>query len=266
MGSNNPQLQDKDEFRAAYPGIIDNDGNIINPLPTFTTEEFITLVGNWKFKGKGDAEPVEYIDGVSITLDFNNNMENLQGLFQEEAIDKSLGIFNITGTINQYVKDGKLYNLAKQGESGELYITVKSDKDDTEYTFILKINFDNSTMSGDNQLQYALPFTTYGEDRFMLRKKVKKDEVVIPDVPVSGVSLNKNTLTLVEGNSEQLTAAVSPNNAANKAVEWTSDDSDTATVDQDGNVLAIAQGTATITVKTDDGGFEDTCEVTVEEN
>jgi hypothetical protein len=160
MGSNNPELED------APPVDLDNK------LPAFDTEEFITLVGSWKFKGPNDSVPVEYIDGVDITLSITNNMSDLKGLFQKEAIDKSLGMLDITGTINEYVKDGKLYNLAKQGEGGELHITVFSEKDDAEYEFILKISFDNSTLSGDSQLQYALPFTTYGEDRFLLRKKI----------------------------------------------------------------------------------------------
>ena len=161
MGANNPELVDTPPFSMA------------NKLPAFTTEEFITLVGAWKFKGPNDAEAVEYIDGVDINLNITNNMTSLQGLFQPEAIDKSLGMLDITGTINEYVKDGKLYNLAKQGEGGELHITVRSEKDDAEYEFILNISFDNSTLSGDEQLQYALPFTTYGEDRFMIRKTIK---------------------------------------------------------------------------------------------
>jgi hypothetical protein len=159
LGSNNPELEDSPPFSMA------------NKLPAFTTEEFITLAGNWKFKGPADAAPVEYIDGVDITLVITNNMSDLKGLFQKEAIDKSLGMLGITGTINEYVKDGKLYNIAKQGKGGELHITVYSETDDAEYEFILNINFDNSTLSGDDQLKYALPFTTYGEDRFIIRKK-----------------------------------------------------------------------------------------------
>jgi hypothetical protein len=162
MGSNNPELEDTPPF------------NLADKLPTFTTEEFITLVGNWKFKGPEDAVPIEYIDGVDITLSITNNMSDLKGLFQREAIDKSLGMLDITGTINEYVKDGKLYNLAKQGKGGELHITVFSEPDDTEYELILNISFDNSTLSGDSELQYALPFSTYGENRFTIRKKVKE--------------------------------------------------------------------------------------------
>jgi len=164
MGRNNPKLESICPVGMA------------NVLPAVTTEEFITLQGSWKFRKKGvTTPPVEFIDGVDITLDFNNNMENLPGLFQEESIDKSLGMLNITGTINKYLKEGELYNIAKEGGDGELYITVRSDKDDIEYEFILNISFNNSTLSGDNQVQYSLPFTTYGEDRFILRKKVPAD-------------------------------------------------------------------------------------------
>lgn len=164
MGANNPELEDS-------PPI-----NMANKIPALTTEEFITLQGAWKFKGPDDIKPEEYIDGVDISLEIANNMENLPGLFQREAIDKTIGMLNITGTINEYVKDGKLYNLAKKGEGGELHIKVFSEKDNIEYEFILNISFDNSTLSGDNQLQYALPFQTFGEDRFLIRKKIT-DEV-----------------------------------------------------------------------------------------
>ncbi len=160
MGRNNPELEDT-------PPV-----SMTGKLPVPKTEEFITLSGSWKFKGPNDAALVEYIDGVDITLDFNNNMTDLPGLFQTEAIDKSINILDITGTINEYVKDGKLYNLAKRGGGGELHITVRSEKDDCEYTFILQISFDNSTLSGDDQIRQSLPFATYGENRFTLRKKV----------------------------------------------------------------------------------------------
>ena len=82
-------------------------------------------------------------------------------------------------------------------------------------------------------------------------------------VPVTGVSLNKTELTLTEGNSETLTATVEPSDAANKNVTWTSSNTSVATVDTNGKVTAVGAGEATITVTTADGGFTDTCEVTV---
>ncbi|WP_462384614.1 Ig-like domain-containing protein [Intestinibacillus massiliensis] len=82
-------------------------------------------------------------------------------------------------------------------------------------------------------------------------------------VSVTGVTLTPTTLSLVEGNSEQLTATVAPTNASNPKVSWTSSDANIATVDANGKVTAVKNGNATITVKTNDGGKTAQCTVTV---
>ena len=85
-------------------------------------------------------------------------------------------------------------------------------------------------------------------------------------VSVTGVSLDKSSISLKVGESETLKATVSPANATNKGLTWTSSMSSVATVTSDGVVTAKAAGTATITVKTDDGGKTATCNVTVTYN
>ena len=82
-------------------------------------------------------------------------------------------------------------------------------------------------------------------------------------VAVTSVSLNKQTLSLVEGNSETLTATVAPSDATNKAVSWKSSDASVASVDNSGKVIAVKAGSATITVTTTDGSKTATCSVTV---
>jgi len=84
---------------------------------------------------------------------------------------------------------------------------------------------------------------------------------VIP-VPVSGVSLNKASLSLQAGHSEVLLAEVHPDDAANKAVTWSSSNIAIAQV-YDGQVFALEAGSATITVTADDGGYTAQCVVTV---
>ena len=84
-----------------------------------------------------------------------------------------------------------------------------------------------------------------------------------PAVSVTGVSLNKSTLTLEVGEEETLVPTVSPSDASNKKVSWSSNNEAAATVDADGLVSAVAEGTATITVTTEDGGKTATCAVTV---
>lgn len=82
-------------------------------------------------------------------------------------------------------------------------------------------------------------------------------------VPVTGVSISKTSLSLVEGDSETLTSSVSPADATNKNVKWSSSNSSIATVDGSGKVTAVMAGSATITVATVDGGKTANCSVTV---
>ena len=84
-------------------------------------------------------------------------------------------------------------------------------------------------------------------------------------VAVTGVTVAPAALTLEVGQTGALTATVAPATATNKAVTWTSSAPAIATVDASGTVKGIAPGTATITVKTADGGKTATCAVTVKE-
>ncbi|MDR1860692.1 MAG: Ig-like domain-containing protein, partial [Bacteroidales bacterium] len=68
----------------------------------------------------------------------------------------------------------------------------------------------------------------------------KKDEP--STVAVTSVSLNKTTLSLVAGSSETLVATVSPSDATNKAVNWTSSNSSVARVSSGGLVTAVTSG------------------------
>jgi uncharacterized protein YjdB len=87
--------------------------------------------------------------------------------------------------------------------------------------------------------------------------------VRLPSKAVTGVALDVTTLDLVVGGStKKLTATVSPADADNPAVTWSSSDSNVATVDA-GVVTAVGSGTAIITVRTAEGQFTATCAVTV---
>ncbi|MBO4340872.1 MAG: leucine-rich repeat protein [Bacteroidales bacterium] len=83
-------------------------------------------------------------------------------------------------------------------------------------------------------------------------------------IPVTGITLNKTSLTLKEGQSETLTATVSPSNATNKTVSWSSNKTSVAQVDQSGKVTAVGVGTASITAMA--GNISATCNVTVQQN
>jgi len=84
-------------------------------------------------------------------------------------------------------------------------------------------------------------------------------------VNVTGITLSPTTKTMYTGESFILTPTITPDNATNKSVTWTSSDPTIASVDESGIVNAIKKGTATITAKTNDGGFTATCVITVNE-
>jgi len=81
-------------------------------------------------------------------------------------------------------------------------------------------------------------------------------------IVVTGVSLNTEELTVTIGSTGTLTATISPEDASNTSVSWTSSNTDIATV-SGGTVTGIAEGAATITVTTSDLSYSATCLVTV---
>lgn len=80
---------------------------------------------------------------------------------------------------------------------------------------------------------------------------------------VTGITLNKTSTTIGVGNSTQLTANVSPSNATNKSVKWSSSNTGVATVNGNGQVTGVGVGTTTITCRSSDGNATASCTVTV---
>ena len=81
---------------------------------------------------------------------------------------------------------------------------------------------------------------------------------------ITGVSLNKNAISLFVDESTILTATISPDNATNKTALWSSSNESVAKVDANGKVTGVSSGTATITATSFDGKHSDSCVVTVE--
>ena len=86
-------------------------------------------------------------------------------------------------------------------------------------------------------------------------------EITITDIEVAYITLDKTEANLVKGETVQLTATVTPTNATNPTVVWSSDNEKVATVDQTGKVTAVGGGEAVITAKA--GDKTATCKVTV---
>ena len=83
-------------------------------------------------------------------------------------------------------------------------------------------------------------------------------------IRVSSISLSKSTLELTVGDQASLDATISPDNATNKTISWSSSKESVATVTPDGIVEAVSVGTAVITAISEDSGVSAKCEITVE--
>ena len=118
---------------------------------------------------------------------------------------------------------------------------------------VAKVTF-NVTGSSDNGYGFSQPAYFAYDDVAVRFEKAGAD------IPATGVTLDKTTLSLTEGESATLTATVEPENATDKAIVWTSSDNAVATV-ENGVVTAVKAGTATITAAC--GNAKAECTVTV---
>jgi len=152
----------------------------------------------------------------------------------------------------------------KEGDSETLLATVKpddaTDKTVTWYTSdesIAKVDY-NGKVTAVREGSTTITAKA-GEKSATCAVSVSKKVV-----DVTSVTLNKTELTLTEGDSETLTATVKPDDATDKTVTWTSSDASIASVDANGKVTAVKDGSATITAKA--GEKTATCAVTVSKN
>ena len=129
---------------------------------------------------------------------------------------------------------GGLYNLITYGSSMYMEAAGGSTADRT--------NIQISSASGSGAQKFELiPVTVY----------------------VSGVSLDASAKEMEPGETGVLKATVSPSNATDKSVIWSSEDSTVVSVDESGNIKALKEGSSVITAETKDGGKKAFCTVTV---
>ena len=156
-------------------------------------------------------------------------------------------------------------------KTADITVTVKPD-DAADRSVTWSVNGDAVTLGGSNsdstrtvtaQKGGTATVTVKANDGSNVSQSI---EITVTDdtpVPVTGVSLNKNTLSLTVGGKDTLIATVAPTNASNQKVSWSTSSDKIASVDSNGNVTAVAQGSATITATTEDGKKTATCSVTV---
>ena len=181
----------------------------------------------------GDAKPSAALTNYG-KLVLNCNME--------------AGKFVLVQNSKTLIKGGTYKFTIEENERNGLKIEAGTFKD-------LRKNGGN-TVWGENEIKnYLVPGAEVSYDG------TGNIKVWTVTMPVSGVALDKTSAELQVGKTLTLTATVTPDNATDKAVAWTSSNDAVATVDANGVVTAKAEGTATITATA--GGKTATCTVTV---
>ncbi|MBR9913131.1 MAG: hypothetical protein GYB33_22555, partial [Gammaproteobacteria bacterium] len=244
-----------------------NPNNVVSEgFPEDTTMQ-VAYIKSW------EALPSVWVDDPTkyTTTQYPNN----------QTLDVTV---NYHGGSNHHVVaekfNGITVNLVQKNASGVVQV-VRSAVDSSVVTEAKRyggktvISIDLTGVTPSSQLPeghyYALApafRSSNGSDVFLLNPL---NNVTVIDwdsneyVPVTGVELPAQSLTLNSGLTEQLQAAIFPANATNPAVQWSSEDPSIAMVSENGTVTAITPGTTTIKVTAgEDGLYSASLQLTVE--
>ena len=244
--------------------VIQPDGTAISgkdELPTVEDDGSVTLPSGGATVTNPDGESVEVPEGgelndIYIGVSEGNGSDTLKTsatIVAGQTLDLQAVGFN----------NANLSNYECSVESSDSNVATAEVTDDG-------ITDDGITVTakGVGSATITATFTLKDETRMFAADKdslTAKFNVTVTAAPiaVTGVTLDKTTLNLDEGDTHTLTATVQPENATNKAVTWSTSDAGVATV-ENGVVKAVSRGIATITVTTADGSFTATCSVDVD--
>lgn len=168
-------------------------------------------------------------EGADLNIQTPNSTVTLNGTSYDQVTSR-------TAANTCIIPAGIIVNLLKVIQGGvQVYGTVSQiDLSEQEDNAIINVSGTVASLLGEDDEEYS---------------------------PVTGVTLNHSSINLNVGDTETLTATVTPVGAYPKVI-WTSSDETVTTVSPVGVVTAVAEGSATITARTVSGGFTASCEVT----
>ena len=209
---------------------------------------------------------IGYLASVTLEDDTVYNIVEAEPMSGEMVIDEYKVDYGSRITLNDTETGSKFYFVISNIEDGVTY-ALSDFTDGFKYCYIggdRYWNYRDATFKRTTDAKglihvEATVLTEHGDN---LSLKYNEPE----PIAVTGVSLNKSSTTIKYGGNETLIATVSPEDAADKSVTWSSNNESVATVDEAGKVTAVSVGNAVITVTTKDGEFKATCAVAVSES
>ncbi len=177
-------------------------------------------------------------------------------------------------TINKAMTDGysAIWNTKTNAEGATALETAKANLLTATKNYV-QFLLDTAKDITVGDVTYRIPADVYNTAKDAIANATTVADVLsayntaleaqVEVTPVTGVSVTPAQATIRAGNTTTIKAIVTPDDATEKAVTWTSSDDTVATVDSNGVVTGVKVGTATITATTIDGSFTATCEVNV---
>ncbi len=243
------------ECNMTNSGISVSGGNYYNNAESNPGESYISI----------DGTQWDDLDGFKLSTytlrDTSACIDAYTDIIAESAIVEPTGV-----TLNSHaetIKINETKNLIAtvQPESATHKDLIWSSSKDSVATV------SNGTVKGISEGTAIITVkTVYGNVTDTCVITVESAEPSTGNIPVSSVSLNTQNLTMKVGNTSTLVATLSPINATNKKVSWSSSDSSVVEVSSTGMLTAKKEGTAQITVTTNDGSHTATASVTVIKN
>lgn len=201
-----------------------------------------------------DAALLDYSDrAFSGVSDLDSSVDETNGRayigwYSSAPVEKS--DYGTVATVTFTIPEGKTLADLQGSPAPVVYC------DDADYQ--------NSAVTGG--AEYGRAYLMYNTDVYCHKTSTLSSNMgAMPaaTVAVTGVTLDKTTADLTVGDTLKLTATVSPSDATNKNVTWTSSNDSIASVAADGTVTANAAGNADITVTTADGNHSAKCTVAI---
>ena len=236
-------------------------------------DEYITEVGLYIAETTGIDIYVNAVDGEFT--DSNGNTK-LKLVHSGEILEPGYHVIKLNASEDTKLIGKQFIIAAKSTNDQGGAIPLEVNLYDTGST-LYSTEYDKATGNPGESFISANNLTNWTDlDGYLLNsiEKFKNSNVCIKaftkyveeqsEIPVTGVTVDKTTMIITEGETETLVATVSPDNATNPKVTWTSSNTSIATVSGEGVVTAKSEGTVTITVTTEDGGYTATCSVKVE--
>lgn len=128
------------------------------------------------------------------------------------------------------------------------YVTIKANAVTNSSYALIRVDYYYDQLFGN----YMYRYTGFYDYR-----------IYVDPTALTGISISPANLTLEVGETAKLTTKISPSNATNQNVTWSSSNKSVASISSEGIVNGLKIGTATITVTTADGGKTGSCTVTI---